>query len=89
MHLLAGPNDTIISGEIKTVTESNKTRVGCANMALARGEPYVLQDFAHGVPEYNDVLDSADMAHVQRVHSLQKEGLVGSCVSFHPFAAIS
>jgi hypothetical protein len=81
-----GPGDDMIAVELYAKKGSEKqdeeedddededeeaAREGFANLAIRRGAPVVIKDFAYGQAAYNDLLDSADETHVARL--LQKQ----------------
>lgn len=68
-----GEEESIITFEIKSGVDPNTegSRVGYANSALYEGKAVVVKDFAYGQHAYNDLLDSADIKHVQKLLKIQ------------------
>ena len=48
-------------------------RIGYANAVLVSGTKYKADDFAYGLPEYNELLDSADCVKVTQMLKKQKQ----------------
>ncbi len=72
---LKGSDDEecMITYDIKSDIDPNAegSRVGYVNAALFEGKAVAVKDFAYGQNAYNDMLDSADIKHVQRLLKLQ------------------
>jgi GAF domain-containing protein len=64
---------TVITTELKenVTLEEGSIRTGFANIAASQLGYVNIKDFAHGHRAYNDLLDSADIAHVEKVNRLQ------------------
>jgi GAF domain-containing protein len=65
--------ESIVVYEIKDNVDpkAEGSRVGYVNAALHEGKVVTVKDFAYGQHAYNDMLDSADLKHVQKLLKIQ------------------